>query len=482
MGGGDDVTRVEKAGREYLSFPVVAAREMVMNYPEFGRKELLPADSFQKTADLWAGQPITAKHPRENTAKSPDAYAETVYGQVHQPEADDEKLRARAMVDVEKANSLGGAAQRVVERLEAGKEVAVSTGYDTVGDKRENGTYGGESYDLVQGDVIPDHLAVFPPDEFRARCSLEDGCGAPRANAVLDDELAAGAFDSGGSDAGDLNHMTDDDPIDPSTAHRVLSLFGYGNGSGDAPRSNAANDSGGHDDCGCGGECGDCGGAGRGNTDPDDGDSSDADSDTDDNDMPDNDIETLAERTAFSAEQLQSWDDEEIDALEQTVEADAPTGDGGDDAGTQDADGSTDTQTTDANDDGPTTDAAADGGNADTATAGGADKENATEELASVVSELKDEVSELKQNYVESEHEEEIRTVTNAVDDMTEDDARALAERNPAALESLAAEHREEPRANYGGIPGSVDRTPDKENAADEYPTPGRDFGEAGGD
>lgn len=182
-----EVRSVTQNGREYLVFPIIALREMVIDYPENGTRELLPRDSLQETVDLWAGTPLTFVHPEneDKSADHPNSYTGEVIGQVFEPEiVDEEKLRVQAWLDVEKARDIGGLAEDVVERLEAGEQLATSAGYATYNDDFSSGTHNGENYNLSQGTILPDHVAVFPGDEFKARCDWEDGCGAPRANAV----------------------------------------------------------------------------------------------------------------------------------------------------------------------------------------------------------------------------------------------------------------------------------------------------------
>lgn len=182
-----DVQEVTKNGRDYLVFPLLALREMVIDYPENGTRELLHKKEIQESVDLWAGTPLTYIHPENErkTADDPEAYTGEVIGQVFKPDiVDGEKLKVQAWLDVEKARDLGGLAADVVEQLRAGDELSVSAGYATFDDDFDGGTHNGDTYNLRQGTLLPDHVAIFPSDEFKARCDWEDGCGAPRANAI----------------------------------------------------------------------------------------------------------------------------------------------------------------------------------------------------------------------------------------------------------------------------------------------------------
>ena len=184
-----EVQTVRRGGREYLQFPLVPLTEMVLNYPENGTREYLPAEHIEKSASLWDGTLLTYVHPknRDKTVRDPDEWMSSVIGAFHDPQALDggKKLRGNGLIDVAKAEALGGSAAELVELLRRGEQVSVSAGYVTMDDEYRSGHHEGEPYDLVQGNLLPDHIAVFPSDSrMRARCSPEDGCAAPRANAA----------------------------------------------------------------------------------------------------------------------------------------------------------------------------------------------------------------------------------------------------------------------------------------------------------
>lgn len=206
-----EVEEAERHGRTYLVFPLVAAREMVLHYPENGTKELLPKERIAESVQWWAGTPITFVHPENEgqTAEHPTAYVENNIGQAHDPQlVDDDKLRVYAWLDVQKAKDIGGLASKVVEKLRNGEELSVSAGYSTLDDKFQGGTYDGEEYDVEQGILIPDHIAIFPSDQFRARCTPEDGCAAPRHNAIVPNNSPTASRsieDEGGAGASRVN-------------------------------------------------------------------------------------------------------------------------------------------------------------------------------------------------------------------------------------------------------------------------------------
>jgi len=71
--GTSDVRTVRRNGREYLQFPIVPLTEMVLDYPERGTKEYLPAEHIRETGDLWDGTLLTYVHPekRNSTQEGP---------------------------------------------------------------------------------------------------------------------------------------------------------------------------------------------------------------------------------------------------------------------------------------------------------------------------------------------------------------------------------------------------------------------------
>lgn len=485
--GGEQVERVTRNGREYLKFPLVPMREMVLNYPENGTKEYLPAQAIARSAPAWAGVPLVHRHPPDRgqgqTARVPEAYLEDDIGQLHQPEAlnGGEKLRGHGLIDIEKANSIGGPAERVVDLLASGETVSVSAAYGTLDEDHTPGTFDGEDYDLVQNGLVPDHVAIFPSDEHRARCPPEAGCAAPRVN-----HAAPPATDD------PQNAMTDGDPVDPeSLGHRLLGMMdglGLSTNAEGAGTHSHDHDGDGADDCGCGGTCDSCGpttnstddddGADADDGDGDDDDAGDSatdtdddpDDDTDDTMSDDNDyterVERLADQTPFDADELAEMSDDQLTA----IAGDQPSDDGGDADADADADDGATADTT--------ADADADDGQAVTANA----------ELVETVETLQEEVAELRSEKQNAQKRGDAEIVANALD-MDVDAAMSMDEDH---LSELADEHRDsvaptagatEPQVNYGAVPGQVDRSSGDEDLSHVSAGTRTDFdGGEGGD
>lgn len=545
---------------------------------------------------MWAGESITFVHPEnaEITADDPEAYTGSVIGQVHEPEIiEGSKLRVMGWVDVAKAQSIGGLAKDVVSKLRNGEQLSVSAGYATIGDEFTEGTFEGEEYDVIQGHIIPDHVAIFPSDEFNARCSREDGCAAPRANYMVKSNYREGQYIQWSYGDGEghgqiiervtepgtcrsvdgnercadedtnvlvIGHLSEDGedqnqrvvkledqdnisawnaPSDADTVRantkcspgpcscglhtnakdntimeeiddeqaatlgrRVLNALGVGNNANastegmeqpegddsdttegddtsasedesettevsddDVPEpeddetvtdEEVTEESSDEEDVSESEESGD-------NRHPDDEDTSteaeDEDEPTNETDttMPDVlSIEEIAAKSAFGIATLQEWDEQQLLALEQTILENDPAlreekeesgGSGGEDMPEQEGEPN------------------ADGGM----------KENSEDDSQYVTtdefSELKTMVEDAINKQNSEETERKARAVANNVEGMTEDAAKEL---DTDALNALYEEHGQN-NANYGGVPGEVDRTPKANNEdIEDMPAGGR--------
>lgn len=188
-----DVERVERDGRTYLTFPMIPLREGVLDYPELGVSELLSGQAIRDSAERWRDVPLAPQHPegRQTTASpvSPGDVPEgATFGHVTEPTVLDDpseptRLRVHAFLDVSTAKRMGGQASAIADRLAAGEEMAVSAGYGVLSLTDRPGRRNGQAFDRRQERIDPDHIALFPPGAANARCSPEDGCAAPRANA-----------------------------------------------------------------------------------------------------------------------------------------------------------------------------------------------------------------------------------------------------------------------------------------------------------
>lgn len=175
-------------GREYAVVQTVVIVEGVLN------GALVTAAEIVACAELWNGQVIPLRHPQDAqgnyiSAQDPTVPDADLVGFFRNARVDDNRLVGEMWLDVAKIQQVGGDALITLNRLEAGEIVEVSSAYFCQA-AEETGEYKGKRYHEVHRALEPDHIALLP-DEVGA-CSVQDGCGAGRVNAGLDDstELA----------------------------------------------------------------------------------------------------------------------------------------------------------------------------------------------------------------------------------------------------------------------------------------------------
>ena len=171
-------------GRKHLVVPVVALTEMVLQSSSSEVPELALAEEFGANPLAWNGRPIVVNHPElkgeKVSASLPDVVDKEKIGEIYNTVLDGKKLKLEAWIDLERAEELGGIISETVEKLQSGEEIIeVSTGlFSNVEEK--SGEFNGKEYEGVWRNIVPDHLAIL--SEATGACSIEDGCGAPRAN------------------------------------------------------------------------------------------------------------------------------------------------------------------------------------------------------------------------------------------------------------------------------------------------------------
>ncbi len=162
-------------GRQYLVSPATLIVPGVLK----GSQGALyyPPEEVGKNPAVWNGIPLVVLHPVRNSqhvsANDPEVLEAQGVGNVFRSKFKD-KLTAEAWFDVEATRRVDN---RVLDALESGKSIELSTGLFTDNEPAANGavTDDGKSYDFTARNYRPDHLAVLP-DQIGA-CSVEDGCG-----------------------------------------------------------------------------------------------------------------------------------------------------------------------------------------------------------------------------------------------------------------------------------------------------------------
>ena len=167
----DSLVRHEQHnGRDHLVVPVVMIVQGVLN------DSLLLAEEFGKFPEAWDGRPVPIHHPERNgspiSANSPDVHERAV-GTIYNTHVDGDKLKAELWIDPNKLPP------ELLTHMEAGKVLEVSTGYFCE-EETKPGVFNGRSYQFIDRNIRPDHLALLPGQI--GACSVEDGCGTPRVN------------------------------------------------------------------------------------------------------------------------------------------------------------------------------------------------------------------------------------------------------------------------------------------------------------
>lgn len=165
------LTPVLTTGEGFLNVSVIAVQPQVLSQNHF-----LPADEIRRSVQNWIGIPVTIRHPPDAApGDSQDAWIrQNQLGVITGAEMNqDDQLRVDVRIDLPQS----GLGQQIVEKLQSGKMVEVSTGYFAHGVEAE-GKINGKDYDHVAVNIEPWHLA-FLPDQVGA-CSIADGCGALR--------------------------------------------------------------------------------------------------------------------------------------------------------------------------------------------------------------------------------------------------------------------------------------------------------------
>lgn len=161
-------------GRDYI----VAPLSMIVPGVLAGSKGPLfyPLEELKRDPSAWNHMPIVVYHPTENgmpiSARNPHVLDKHGIGFVFGAKAED-KLIAEGWFDVVQMEKVD---KRVLEALEAGKQIELSTGLFTDNvPAAEGAAYNGKAYAFVAKNYKPDHLAILP--DQKGACSLKDGCG-----------------------------------------------------------------------------------------------------------------------------------------------------------------------------------------------------------------------------------------------------------------------------------------------------------------
>jgi len=185
-----DVANIRTAslhGEEYTVVPCVALKEGVLWPANAPAPELALAEEFGRFPAGWDGRPVVYDHPKVNgeavPASTPSILEDAGIGQLFNTKLDGKLLKTEIWVNNVRVESMDEVIQDAVQKLKDGdKIVEVSTGLFSMSEIA-SGEYDGEEFQAIWRNIIPDHLAILP-EGIRGACSVADGCGAPRNNAM----------------------------------------------------------------------------------------------------------------------------------------------------------------------------------------------------------------------------------------------------------------------------------------------------------
>ena len=169
--------------REHLVVPVIALVEGVIHPVNAETPELVLASELAIAPAGWNGEPVLWDHPVvagvRVSAGDPRILETWMFGRVFNARLDGKKLKVDAWIDTARAAEMGGAAQDVIDRINAGELIEVSVGAFVVAEPKV-GVHDGQRFTAIWREIVPDHLAMLPAGT-RGACSAEMGCGGPRA-------------------------------------------------------------------------------------------------------------------------------------------------------------------------------------------------------------------------------------------------------------------------------------------------------------
>lgn len=163
-------------GKQYLVVPCVMMTEGV--HEGSGGAIYYSVEELAKVPVAWNSKPVVVYHPEFNgqsvSACDPIILEKYRIGTLYNTKWEDGKLKTECWIDEEKANQVD---ERVLEAIENGTMMEVSTGL-FMDNEKEEGEWNGEKYYSIASNFRPDHLAILP--DLKGACSIEDGAGLLR--------------------------------------------------------------------------------------------------------------------------------------------------------------------------------------------------------------------------------------------------------------------------------------------------------------
>jgi hypothetical protein len=189
LGATGDIRTAKFEDRDHVVVPVVALLGDTTIWPvNAPAPEYVPAETLAVAPQGWNGRPCVGDHPQDNgtqiSANSPRILEREAFGRIFDAQFKNNSLAVEGWLDRSRADALPEPqrtnALDVLDRVLAGEVVEVSVGCYVVTEEHPGIDANGMAYNEIWTEVVPDHLAFLPAGSTGA-CSVEMGCGAPRA-------------------------------------------------------------------------------------------------------------------------------------------------------------------------------------------------------------------------------------------------------------------------------------------------------------
>ena len=166
------------ADRDYLVVPMIMLTEGVHNGS--GGPLYYPPEELGMLPQAWNHKPVVVYHPAVGqTACDPVVLNNRKIGIIMNTKFENGKLSAEAWLEPDRIAKID---ERIATAIEKNEMMELSTGLYTDNESCEEQEWNGEKYKIIARNFHPDHLAVLP--DLRGACSIEDGAGFLRLNAI----------------------------------------------------------------------------------------------------------------------------------------------------------------------------------------------------------------------------------------------------------------------------------------------------------
>lgn len=171
-------------GVEHVVAPIVLLVGDSIIFPiNAEHPEFVPADVLSVAPAGWNGRPLmSGDHPSEDgamlSANTPAVLDRQLTGSLFNAKFENNRLKGEVWIDPARAAVVPDGLE-ILQRIKDGDPVEISVGAFVVVE-RTAGEHNGKPYGSIWREIVPDHIALLREGLIGA-CSVEMGCGTPRA-------------------------------------------------------------------------------------------------------------------------------------------------------------------------------------------------------------------------------------------------------------------------------------------------------------